>query len=237
MALLNSLLWILFIGTCVYNFKRLLFEVHDYPVHGILLLSTVGTQSIIVLLNNVFFQLPTVFSKSIIIVGIGFYVVGMFLITIWNATKSHWTISEDWPNTNCIIHGALSITGFAIVTTHTFSPFLVQLLWVITFGLIVIVESLEVIRGVKRVRKLGWSKGIFTYNVTQWSRNFTFGMFYVFTLLMYKDSELQFTGGWHTTQGIVLHVWAWVVLIALLVQMAIYIKYIVQSKPLKRKYG
>src|SRR5699024_10090564 len=107
MALLNSLLWVLFIVTCIYNFKRLLFEVHDYPVHGILLLSTVGTQSIIVLLNNVFFQLPVVFSKSIILVGVGFYVVGMFLITIWNATKRNWSLTKDWPNTNCIIHGAL----------------------------------------------------------------------------------------------------------------------------------
>ena len=47
----------------------------------------------------------------------------------------------------------------------------------------VLVELIEIARMVVRVAKYGWGQGVFSYNVSQWARNFTFGMFYIFTLL------------------------------------------------------
>lgn len=229
MALLNSMLWVLFVVTCVYNFKKLLWDDHRYPMHGILLLSTVGTQSIVVLVSNVFFQLPDVFAETVIVIGLLFYGVGMYLITRWTIQTKDWTITEDWTNTNCIIHGALSITGFAMVTTETFTPMIVHVLWVITFVLLVGVECLELVRARKRIRMYGWKQGIFTYNVTQWSRNFTFGMFYVFTLLMLKDPVYALSENFHSFQMYVISLWAWIVFIALLIQVGIFVKYLMNA--------
>src|SRR5699024_11539519 len=52
MAILNTFLWLFFLVNCFYNFKQLSFDHTEYPVHGAILLSTVVTQSIMVLLNN-----------------------------------------------------------------------------------------------------------------------------------------------------------------------------------------
>jgi len=57
----------------------------------------------------------------------------------------------------------------------------------------VLVEAAELLRLVRRVGQHGLRQGIFTYHVSQWSRNFTFGMFYAFTLAMadaYAQSPL-----------------------------------------------
>lgn len=235
MALLNSLLWILFFIICIYNFKKLLFNSHEYAVHGMLLLSTVGTQSIIVLLNNVFFQLPTMFSEMVILIGLVFYILGLYLITVWIAKKDNWTVTEDWSSTNCIIHGALSITGFAMVTTQSFTPLMVNLLWMITLILLIVVECVEIFRVKKRIQKYGWEKGIFSYHVSQWSRNFTFGMFYTFTLIIHKNTNYFLSEYLYTFQKGILDIWAWVVLIALMIEMIIFLKHFINPITLLNK--
>lgn len=224
MAILNTFLWLFFLVNCFYNFKQLSFDHTEYPVHGAILLSTVGTQSIMVLLNNVFFQLPTYFATSVIILGIIFYLAGMIFIGRRYIRQKGWNLEDDWANTNCIIHGALSITGLAIVTTNTFTPAFIAVFWVIVFLLLVIVEIIEVIRAIKRCRLYGWNKGIFSYDVSQWSRNFTFGMFYTFTLVMHHNPFYSMSDWLYNFQEGVMAFWAWVVLVALLGQVAVYVK-------------
>src|SRR5690625_2172018 len=104
MAIFNTFLFVFFLVNVIYNFKQLIFDHQDYPVHGLLLISTVGTQSIIVLLNNVFFQLPIIISESIIVLGLIFYMVGITLIVRRYVVEKGWTLVDDWTNTNCIIH-------------------------------------------------------------------------------------------------------------------------------------
>src|SRR5699024_4220341 len=184
MGIFNTFLFLFFLANCFYNFKQLFFDHQNYPVHGAILLSTVGTQSIIVLLNRVFFQFPVYFSEAVILLGLVFYLAGITLILNRYLRQKDWTLVDDWANTNCIIHGALSITGLAIVSTNTYSPLFVVVLWVLIFSLIVVVETLEVIRAMQRIKLYGWRNGVFHYHVSQWSRNFTFGMFYAFTSVM-----------------------------------------------------
>jgi|SRR5690625_1650052 len=224
MAILNTFLWLFFVANCFYNFKLLLFNHQDYPVQGAILLSTVGTQSIIVLLNNVFFELPTLFSASMIVFGLVFYVAGMILITNRYVRKRDWTLANDWANTNCIIHGALSITGLAIVSTNTFTPSFVTVFWIVIFLILIFVEIIEIMRAVTRIKLYGWNKGIFSYHITQWSRNFTFGMFYAFTIVMHKNPFYIVPNGLYNFQVSFMSVWAWIVLIALLGQIALYVK-------------
>lgn len=223
-ALVNTLLWLLFFIMCLYNFKKLLFDKHDHSVHGIVLLSTVGTQSVVVLVNNVFL-IQNIVSEIIIISGLVFYVVGIFLITTWIARESDWRITDDWSNTNCIIHGGLSITGLAILTTNTFTPEMVNLLWIITFMFLIIVESVELLRAKRRVKEYGWNKGIFNYHVSQWSRNFTFGMFYFFTFMIHNNPNYFLSVNLNNFQESIAGIWAWVVLITLIIEIIIYLKH------------
>lgn len=224
MAILNTFLWLFFIVTCCYNFRKLCVDYQSYPVHGMILLSTVGTESIILLLNNVFFQLPTYFSEAIIILGFMFYLVGIMLIGNRYVRQKNWSLANDWSNTNCIIHGALSITGLAIVTTNTFTPVFTAVFWMIVFVLLVAIETIEVIRGIIRIKQYGWNKGLFEYNVSQWSRNFTFGMFYTFSLVMHFNPFYSMPEMLYSFQTGFMVFWSWVVLSALIIQIGIYVK-------------
>lgn len=224
MAILNTLLWLFFLANCFYNFKQLLFDHKDFPVHGAILLSTVGTQSIIVLLNNVFFQLPSYFSESVIILGFIFYMAGIMLIANRYLRHKDWNLADDWANTNCIIHGALSITGLAIVTTNTFTPAFVIYFWIVVFILLLAVEAIELARAVMRVKKYGWNEGIFTHHITQWSRNFTFGMFYTFSLVMQQNPYYPVPDLLYNFQLSFMAFWAWIVLLTILFEIAIFLK-------------
>ena len=224
-AIFNSLLWIFFFMTCLYNFKQLVTQSKHYQVHGIVLLSTVATQSIVVLLNNVF-SVTHMFIETIIYLGLAFYLVGIYLIIKSINAEQNWSVTHHWPNTNCIIHGALSITGFSMVTTGIFSSLIINLLWIITFVLLIFVECLELIRAKGRIKVYGFSKGIFSYHVSQWSRNFTFGMFYVFTLLLVRDSSSITSTTISLFQTQIMHVWAWIVLFALIIEVIIFFKHV-----------
>jgi hypothetical protein len=75
----------------------------------------------------------------------------------------------------------MAITGLTAVLTGT-APFTLCLaIWCYAAFVFVLVEGLEIARAGLRVRSLGWREGLFTYHVSQWARNFTFGMFYAFT--------------------------------------------------------
>lgn len=224
MAILNTILWLFFLVTCLNNFKQLIWDQQNYPVHGILMISTVGTQSIIVLLNNVFFKLPHLFSEMMIILGLLFYMISMILMVRRYMKVKGLTLIDDWENTNCIIHGALSITGLAVVSSNTFSASFVSFLWVMILSFIMIVEAVEVIRAILRIKSYGWNEGVLRYHVSQWSRNFTFGMFYTFTLFLHNNSAYPISEQLYRFQQAFLSVWGWIVLLALLGQIIVYMK-------------
>lgn len=223
MAVFNTFLFLFFVVNIVHNFKRLLWDDQHYPVHGIVLISTVGTQSIIVLLHNVFPTLPTSISVVIIVLGICFYLIGIFLIIRRYVRQKHWTLVDDWTNTNCIIHGALSITGLAIVSSNTFSVLFVVCLWWLIVGLLIVVEALEIVRACLRVKLYGFKKGIYNYHISQWSRNFTFGMFYTFTLYMHRNPFYPIPEKLQHFQEVFIGYWAWLVLLALVIQISVYL--------------
>ncbi|WP_173917495.1 hypothetical protein [Halobacillus sp. Marseille-Q1614] len=207
-TVLNTCLYIFFIASCVYNFKQLLERPTDHSPHGVVLLSTVATQSLVILWVDMFSFLPDTVIILAMSLGLVFYILGVRLI-IKRYTEHKWSITEDWTNSNCIIHGALSITGLALVSSEIMPPLFMLIFWLVVFGVLVGVEVLEITRAVKRVRRFGWRKGIFTYNVSQWSRNFTFGMFYAFTMMRHQDpyylnSMYDFHAGFLT-------IWVWVV--------------------------
>ena len=64
-------------------------------------------------------------------------------------------------------------------------------------------------------------KGIFTYHISQWSRNFTFGMFYFFTMKLvdqYASSGRSLVFQTHFLQGL-----GWLVFALLIIQSSIFL--------------
>ncbi|WP_082235271.1 hypothetical protein [Halobacillus massiliensis] len=207
-AVLNTGLYVLFMVICIYSFTKLIKYSGAHSPHGTVLLSTVATQSLVILWGDMFPFLPTSLLMTATLAGIVFYFIGIFLIGR-RYKLHHWSIAEDWTSTNCIIHGALSITGLALIAAGGISPFFMLIYWLIVFSMVLLVELLEILRAVKRVRTYGWKEGVFTYNVSQWSRNFTFGMFYAFTMMRHEGA--YYLPGMYDFHETLLSLGVWVV--------------------------
>ncbi|MFG6115811.1 hypothetical protein ACGTN9_11510 [Halobacillus sp. MO56] len=218
-AVINSLLWVFFLYLSIKNFKRLWQRTTFHATHGVVLLSAVASQSLVVLWEKLFPELPDLLSLTAFALGVFFYANGLILILSRYLTTD-WSIIEDWTNTNCIIHGGLSITGFAIITSNIMDGLVLYYYWLLVLIVFCLVEGVEVIRAVKRVRQKGWKEGIFTYHISQWSRNFTFGMFFAFSMAMRGNSNGgNFLNDFH---HFFLPVLAWVVLLALLIEITLW---------------
>lgn len=221
-AVLNTIFYLFFLFVCVYNFKELFKRPSAHSTHGVVLLSTVATQSIVIMLGNMFPFLSDTIIRVLIGLGLLFYICGAAVIAIRYFSEKQWTLTEDWTNTNCILHGALSITGLALVLSKSLSATAIMFFWLFVFTMLIAVELIEVDRAIKRVRKYGWKEGLFTYNISQWSRNFTFGMFYAFSFTMHENPfYMNAMYGFHE---IFLAMWAWIVLSALVVEICLWAK-------------
>ena len=118
-----------------------------------------------------------------ILLGVFFYIVSFSLIVRRYACEGKAIdLDKGWFNTNCIIHGAMSITGLASAVCGVVPANLILLVWLWVISWFVIVEIIEIARAVKRIRLYGFADALLVYDPTQWSRNFTFGMLYAFTL-------------------------------------------------------
>jgi hypothetical protein len=131
-------------------------------------------------------QVPGWIYQLLIGAGYIFYGAGMLLIVRRYAKQKPLCLSTDWSDTNCIMHGALSITGLAGAVTGALPHSLIAGTWAVAACLFLVVEGIEIFRMVERVRSMGWHQGIWVYDAAQWARNFTFGMFYAFTLEMWR---------------------------------------------------
>ncbi|MBO1513715.1 hypothetical protein [Metabacillus bambusae] len=217
--ILNSLLWLIFIVLCIKQLKTIIMKGYILETHGVLLLTTVSTQSIACLMSNIHSSvIPPAVIDFFILIGVTFYLVSLFLL-IKRFTKKYKHIHE-WKNTDCIIHGAVSITGLSMTLSGHFSVFSLITVWYAAFSLLILVEIVELIRVVMRIKEYGWLNGIFTYHISQWSRNFTIGMFYLFTMRLidnYSSIKHPFV-----FQSNIIYLVGWIVLFLLIVQLSIF---------------
>ncbi|MFD2193219.1 hypothetical protein [Oceanobacillus bengalensis] len=216
---LNVMFWIFYIIICIKAF----FEIHHNHLmknsNGIFLLTTVSTQSIILMLHTVFGEIPKMITISLLFIGLGFYLISATFI-IRRYVTNQWAIETDWNNTNCILHGALSISGLVCIVSGIAPEKVLMLLWIFTLVVFLIVECLELCRIYKRIVTYGLKKGMLIYDVSQWSRVFTFAMFYTFTSLIHLTSS-QFT----MIQSIILQFGIWVVLLLILSEIILSVKH------------
>jgi hypothetical protein len=210
-----------FVVFFIRNFKKLIRESDRHSIHGVILLSTVATQSVVISWVELIPSLSSLFFIIGIGVGICFYVCGVILIFLRYLPTKEWSLSEDWANTNCIIHGALSITGLALVLSHSATPSVLVVYWIVVLCSLVLIETIEIARAFTRVKKHGWREGIFIYNISQWSRNFTFGMFYAFSITIVRDPF--YASVILPFHKFILNWWPWIVFILLICELYLWV--------------
>jgi hypothetical protein len=177
-------LWLWFAPRAVLNLLRIArLPAGEARPNGVILLTTVATQAVALPAVRLFPDAVPVreIAHALLALGLACYLVGAVLIFRRYLAGPRWRLATDWENTNCILHGALSISGFAAVVSGAVGTGLLAAYWAVTLAVFVAVELLEVARLVTRVWAFGWREGVLVYDVSQWARNFTFGMFYAFT--------------------------------------------------------
>jgi hypothetical protein len=220
LVILNTFLCFLFLGGSLIHFYSLLKEQFISSIHGIILLSTVTTQALVVTWAKMF-SLPLEVLLFGVVLGGLFYLCGVWCLSLRYLCGRNWSLKNDWKNTNCILHGALSITGLALVSTQALSATGLLLLWLAVLLILLSVETIEIVRAVKRVQAYGWRKGLFTYDVSQWSRNFTFGMFYAFSIaLPERQSSIALI---EQIQHHFIFLWSWIVILLLSVEVFLWL--------------
>ena len=227
MVVANIGLWLYFAFRSVKNFVCLFAREYNQKVHGVLLLSTVSTQSLVIAWKAAFGSSEAYRLAAPWLIGLGilFYGVSFFLIVRrYVAGGTDFDLDRDWFNTNCILHGAMSITGLASIVCGVIPQGLILLIWLWVIAWFILVEAVENIRAVRRVQHHGFAKGLLAYDPTQWSRNFTFGMLYAFTMNFDLGASVAPTSMLLPLQAAILSFGAWVVLCLLLIEIFVFLR-------------
>lgn len=227
MAIGNLGLWLYFAYRAMGSFIQFFLDESKQKVHGVLFLSTVSTQSLVIVWKAAFgdSSMYRLVAPWAIFLGVVFYAVSFYLIARRYARAGgDFNLDRDWFNTNCITHGAMSITGLASTVCGVVPPGLTLLIWLWAISWFFIVEAVEIARAAKRISLYGFAEGLLVYDPSQWSRNFTFGMLYAFTLKF--DLSRSVTAGSFPLvfRQALLDSFAWVVLVFLLIEIYVFLR-------------
>ena len=227
MVLGNLGLWLYFAYQAMGSFFQFFQDKTRQKVHGVLFLSTVSTQSLVIVWKAAFgdSSMYRTVAPWAILLGVVFYIVSFYLIARRNAgAGGDFDMDRDWYNTNCITHGAMSITGLASVVCGVIPPGLTLMVWLWVIAWFVIIELFEIARAIKRVRMYGLADGLLVYNPTQWSRNFTFGMLYAFNMNFDLSASVA-PGSLLLSLHQTIHAYfAWIVLGLLLLEIVVFLR-------------
>lgn len=234
MSFINVCFWFYYIVICIKNFMKLYQEKRYKLTHGVILLSTVSTQSLVVINYTLFRGMfPSYIYAFFIYLGTVFYFVGFVLIVKRYSKWKEWKIADDWQNTNCILHGAMSITGLASAVSGAVPDGFTLFVWIWVLVWFVIVECIELWRVLSRIHHYRFNLGFGTYDVSQWARNFTFGMLYAFTA-NFDIVSTSFGGNLFLVhlRSLILGYGHWVVLAILINEILLFLKAKVNWKQL-----
>jgi hypothetical protein len=216
-------LWLSFFPVAVKNLARLVLD-RKQDLSGGVLLTTVATQALALIGFQLFAEISWLRWTAALLMALGAaaYPVGLYLVVRRYWARSGWSLAIDWDNTNCILHGALSITGLTAVASGFFGASIILAFWTCVLLMFAAVEAIELMRLGARIRTFGWCGAVRIYDVSQWARNFTFGMLYAFTLAFaqrFNISDSQSMLG--AVRNAVVAYGQYVVLALLLVELAL----------------
>lgn len=193
--LMNLILAALFFLIVIRNY----FHIFQQPAllkkaQGVMLHGCIALQSIAVAGNSLFGgQFPAAASFILIFAGLFFYMLG--IASIFSRYRKS-SVLADWDITNTIIYGGLSITGLALSLSGLPLADLSAAIWLTAFTFLLTVELLDITYGYRRLKSMGWRKGLFTYHPAQWARNFTLGMFLTFTISLDLSNSFLEAASW-----------------------------------------
>jgi hypothetical protein len=146
-------LWVWFIPRALANLVRHAARPELHP-NGIILLSTVATQAVALLAFRLFPGVSAIQSTAAALLGLGIasYVAALCLV-----------LATDWDNTNCILHGAISITGVAAVVSVLFTTSNLLALCLCDLVVFVLVELIDAAQLAARLREFGCRRGLLVY--------------------------------------------------------------------------
>lgn len=175
-------IWLVYLRIISVNLHSML--THQFKLHtGIIFLATVSTQSIAIVMRALFGSLlPIQIYQLIIMLGISFYVIEILIIFKYYISSKPRHIISHWSGANSIAHGALSITGLSVLMTNSFNDFTVNYIWIFASFLFITIEGISSIKFIFNLISFGLKETTLDYDVSQWARLFTYGMYYTFTL-------------------------------------------------------
>lgn len=180
--------WVALVIEAVLAAPRLLRQQEHRGPGGttLVLLLTVATQAVL-LLGCALDALPVPLRSALLAAGVASYVAGMAFALQAHKRHHDWELARHAAATNCIVHGALAITGLASIRSGLGHPELDRGLWVLAACAFVVIEVGELLRLRRRIAHLGWTGALLHYRVSQWVRNFTFGMLLAYTLALQQQ--------------------------------------------------
>jgi len=217
-ALLAFVIWLFYLKIILVNLMRIVKK--QKQIHtGIILLSTVSTQSIVLLFDALsILRIPVLINQTLIICGYLFYIIGMLIIARHYLSIKLKRVILSWSSSNSIIHGALSITGLASTLTRVMSEHIIVYTWLLATCFFILVETISLIKLSYRIKLTGWKQGVFIYDLSQWSRIFTYGMYYAFTLSIVNHHLFD-----HFVAGMIAQYGQYVVFLLLLFEVILFL--------------
>lgn len=214
------IIWFVYLGVVVRNYIVIMRDpTYFNKVQGGILLPSVATQSLVIA-GTILFKTDIPVEVELGMVGIGLilYMISIILIILSFTKRTiNYTIL-NWENTNCIIHGALSSTGFVLCLNNSSLGKWLVYFWLFVSVILFLVEWFEFSRSIIRIKNFGIEKGIFVYHPSQWSRNFTLGMYVNFTNHLPNISLLE------SARTTVVTIGKYIVFILFIVEVLIYMK-------------
>src|SRR6185437_8515721 len=144
--LVSGVLWLCFLPLALRNLWRLAARVEGNP-SGVILLTTVATQALALIALRLFPDAARlhVLADAGIAFGALAYIAGLVLMLRLYAGARDWRIARDWDNSNCILHGALSITGLAATVSGVVAAEGLVAFWTAAVIAFALVETIEVV--------------------------------------------------------------------------------------------
>lgn len=218
-----------YLALFVHGYYQLLKRPLRQKSRGVILLATVASQSVLIAFVTVFHHnIPELWFDVFFTFDTLFLCSGIVLIALHFHTFRTWQLATGWKNTNCIVHGAVSISGLSMVLVGHLPADVLMAVWRITLVLFVVIETIELMRLVQRVQRFGLRQGGLAYNTTQWARDFTFGMFYAFSLSLYQKAMAGSAESVGLGSAVLAFVAEWgpfIVLPVMLLEIAIFLRY------------
>lgn len=237
LACFAILLFIPYAVLVLWGYFTMLGHEHSLKANGAILFATVATQAILLAAHDLFpLKFPHALTLGLMIAAIVLLCIGVFLIARHFHVLRSWALAMEWKNANCIIHGAVSITGLALLDVLYASDDILMRVWSTALVLFIVVEFIEFIRMVEREYRRGLRSGLLIYDNTQWTRNFTYGMFYAFSLGLYQNpSELLRDSWMWLPLQYVAHWGQYVVLVLLLIEIGLFARARLLHWPVTRR--